>query len=239
VLDNTLILFMSDNGGNAESGPKGRLEGDSPGNGASTVYCGQSWATLENTPFRRYKHYNHEGGIATPLIVHWPEGIKEKGELRSQPGHLVDIMATVVEVSGAKYPSEFKGKPIPPMEGRSLVPAFAGKPIEREALYWEHEGNAAVRVGDLKLVRMGGKGAWELYDLKSDRTELKDLAGAQPEKVKELATKWEAWAKRAQVIPGLPQYSGETNAAPAKKKNAKKKVNFPLDGGISPFAERL
>jgi len=110
------------------------------------------------------------------------------------------------------------------MEGRSLAPAFAGKAIEREALFWEHEGNAAVRVGDLKLVRMGGKGAWELYDLKADRTELKDLAGAQPEKVKELATKWETWAKRAQVIPGLPQYSGETNAAPAKKKNAKKKA---------------
>ena len=224
VLDNTLILFMSDNGGNAESGPKGRLEGDNPGNGVSTVFCGQSWATLENTPFRRYKHFNHEGGIATPLIAHWPEGIKAKGELRSQPGHLVDIMATVVDVAAAKYPAEIKGKSIQPMEGRSLVPAFAGKTIEREALFWEHEGNAAVRVGDLKLVRMGGKGAWELYDLKADRTELKDLANATPEKVKELAAKWEAWAKRAQVIPGLPQYSGETNAAPAKKKNAKKKA---------------
>ena len=226
VLDNTLILFMSDNGGNAESGPKGRLEGEDPGNGVSTVFCGQSWATLENTPFRRYKHFNHEGGIATPLIAHWPEGIKAKGELRSQPGHLVDIMATVVDVAAAKYPAEIKGKSIQPMEGRSLVPAFAGKTIEREALFWEHEGNAAVRVGDLKLVRMGGKGAWELYDLKADRTELKDLANSTPEKVKELAAKWEAWAKRAQVIPGLPQYSGTggTNAVPAKKKNAKKKA---------------
>ena len=224
VLDNTLILFMSDNGGNAESGPKGRLEGDNPGNGASTVFCGQSWATLENTPFRRYKHFNHEGGIATPLIAHWPEGITAKGELRSQPGHLVDIMATVVDVAAAKYPAEFKGKTILPMEGRSLVPAIGGKSIEREALFWEHEGNAAVRVGDLKLVRVGGKGAWELYDLKADRTELQDLASSQPAKVKELAAKWEAWAKRAQVIPGLPQYSSETTAAPAKKNNAKKKA---------------
>jgi len=128
ALDNTLILFLSDNGGNAESGIRGRLEGDSPGAGGSTVYGGESWATLENTPFRRYKHYNHEGGISTPLVVHWPTGFAARGELRQQPGHLVDIMATCVDVGGAKYPTQFQGKPIVPMEGRSLVPAFADKP---------------------------------------------------------------------------------------------------------------
>lgn len=201
ILDNTLIMFMSDNGGNAEGGPNGTFKGNEPGAANSTVFCGESWATLENTPLRRYKHFNHEGGIATPLIVHWPEKIKAAGELRKQPGHLIDIMATCVAVSGARYPAEFNGKPILPMEGRSLVPAFDNKPLEREALYWEHEGNAAIRVGDWKLVRLGRGGKWELYDMKVDRTELNNLATRKPELVKELAGKWEAWALRAHVKP--------------------------------------
>jgi len=210
VYDNTLILFMSDNGGNAESGPNGRLEGRNLGGVPSTVFCGQSWATLENTPFRRYKHFNHEGGISTPLIAHWPAGIKAKNEFRSEPGHLVDIMATVVDVSDASYPKEYNGHAIQPMEGRSLVPAFKDKSIKREAIFWEHEGNAAVRVGDLKLVRKGERGAWELYDLKKDRTELHDLAAQQPGKVRELSTKWEAWARRANVVPRPKGKEGNT-----------------------------
>jgi arylsulfatase A-like enzyme len=218
VLENTLILFMSDNGGNAESGPRGRLEGANPGGPGSTVFCGESWASLQNTPNRLYKHYNHEGGIATPLIAHWPAGIAAKGEFRKQPGHLVDIMATVADVSGAPYPAEFKGRPIQAMEGRSLKGAFANQPIEREAIYWEHEGNAAVRAGDWKLVRLGRNGKWELYDIAKDRTELHDLAAAQPEKAKELAAKWEAWAERAQVKP----YPGEGAAKKGGKKKAKK-----------------
>jgi len=220
LLDNTLILFLSDNGGNAESGPSGTLKGDPPGGPTSTVFCGQSWATLENTPFRRYKHYNHEGGISTPLIAHWPAGIPARGELRHQPGHLIDIMATCVDVGAAPYPKEFNGKAILPMEGTSLVPAFANKPIPRDALYWEHEGNAAVRVGDYKLVRKGGGGQWELYDLVKDRTELADLAGQMPDKVKELAAKWDAWAERCHVLDkkvgGTRDGSGA--AAPKKKK---------------------
>jgi len=168
-----------------------------------------SWAFVENTPFRLFKHFNHEGGIATPLIAHWPAGIAAKGEWRSQPGHLIDIMATCVEVGGATYPKEFKGKPILPMEGKSLVGAFANQPIERDALYWEHEGNAAVRVGDFKLVRRSRNGAWELYDMKSDRTELHDLAAAQPDRAKELAEKWEAWAIRAHVKPYPNEGDGE------------------------------
>jgi arylsulfatase len=228
VLDNTLIMFMSDNGGNAESGPDGRLEGDSPGAAGSTVFCGQSWATLENTPFRRYKHFNHEGGIATPLVVHWPAGFTARGDLRQQPGHLVDIMATCVDVGGAKYPAEIHGKPILPMEGRSLVPAFANKPIERDALYWEHEGNAAVRVDDWKLVRLGRNGPWELYNLKADRTEQHDLAAEQPDRAKELAAKWEAWAERASVKP-YPA-PGQQAAKKGKKKgkaNAAKAATNP------------
>ena len=201
VLDNTLIFFLSDNGANAESGPNGRLAGNPPGSADSNVFEGQSWATLSNTPLRRYKHFNHEGGIATPLIAHWPARIKAAGELRQQPGHLVDLMATCVDVSGATYPAEFKGKTIQSMEGRSLAPAFDNKPIEREALYWEHEGNAAIRVGDWKLVRLGRNGPWELYNLKADRTEQRNLVAEQPERAKELAAKWDAWARRANVIP--------------------------------------
>lgn len=212
VLDNTLILFLSDNGGNAESGPRGRLEGDTPGAAGSTVFCGQAWATLENTPFRRYKHFNHEGGIATPLIAHWPAGFAARGELRHQPGHVIDLMATCVDASGASYPTEAAGHAITPMEGRSLLPAFDDRPIEREALYWEHEGNAAVRAGDWKLVRLGRKGPWELYNLKADRTEQHNLAAEQPQRAGELAGMWKAWAERAQVIP-YPPAAGKKPAA--------------------------
>lgn len=226
VLDNTLILFMSDNGGNAESGPEGRLEGDSPGAAGSTVFCGQSWATLENTPFRRYKHYNHEGGIATPLVVHWPAGFAARGELRQQPGHLVDIMATCVDVAGAKYPVEFQGRTILPMEGRSLVPAFADKAVERDALFWEHEGNAAIRVGDWKLVRFGRNGPWELYNLKADRTELHDLAADEPERAKELAAKWDAWAERTNVKPYPTPAQGGAKKGKKKGKAAKAAANL-------------
>jgi arylsulfatase A-like enzyme len=219
LLDNTLILFMSDNGGNAESGPNGRLEGDSPGAAYSQVYCGQSWATLENTPFRRYKHFNHEGGISTPLIAHWPAGIKAQGEFRQQPGHLVDVMATCVDVAGAAYPKKFHDHEILPMEGRSLVPAFREKALKRDALYWEHEGNAAVRVGDWKLVRLGRQGAWELYNLKNDRTEQHDLASEEPERTKTMAAKWEAWAERAHVKP-YPPVAADTGKKGKKKKKA-------------------
>ncbi len=209
LLDNTLILFLSDNGGNAESGPAGTLNGAQPGGPDSMVKCGESWATLENTPFRLYKHFEHEGGIASPLIVHWPAGIAAKNELRSQPGHIVDIMATLVDVAGAAYPRELNGQAILPLEGRSLKPAFANQPLAaRDALFWEHEGNAAVRAGDWKLVRRDSDGAWELYDLKTDRTELHNLAAARPEKARELLAKWDAWAKQTHVVPG-PEFHGD------------------------------
>ena len=198
VLDNTLILFLSDNGGNGEAGPKGRSEGKELGSKDSTVFIGMNWAGLNNTPFRRFKHFTHEGGVSTPLIAHWPAGIPKSlnGKLEHQPGHLIDVMATVVEISGAKYPDEFNGKAIIPMEGVSLRPAFNGKPLQRvEPIFFEHEGNRAIRFGKWKLVSkyMGG---WELYDLEADRTELNSLTERHPEVVKDLSARWEAWAKR-------------------------------------------
>jgi arylsulfatase len=248
VISDTLIFFMSDNGGNAESGPDGRFDGENPGDAASTVFCGESWAWLQNTPFRLYKHFAHEGGIATPLIVHWPAGVgngaasgdasTQNGRLVHEPAHLIDIMATVVDVSGASYPKEFNDRAIQRMEGQSLAPLFTASQTPRppRPLFWEHEGNAAIRLGDWKLVRRGGAGAWDLYDLKADRTEQNNLAAAQPEKAKELAAAWDAWAKRAQVLPGPARFSAvgvasanddtaaskaTTKARAKKKKSAK------------------
>ena len=221
VLDNTLILFMSDNGGNAESGPNGILKGNPPGGPGGEVYEGMSWATLSNTPFRRYKHFNHEGGIATPLIVHWPDRIKSPGSLRNEMGHVIDIMPTCVDVAGATYPTELDGKSILPMEGRSLIPALDDKPIEREALFWEHEGNAAVRMGDWKLVRAGRKGPWELYNMAIDRTELHDLSMQEPTRKKELEDQWEAWAKRTNVEPYPGKKGKKGKNAPANQSAGK------------------
>ena len=171
---------------------------------------GRGWANVSNTPFREYKHFAHEGGIATPLIAHWPGGIgkERRGKLERQPGHLIDLMATFVDLAGAKYPETFEGHEITPLEGVSLTPAFAGKPLGRkDALYFEHHLNSAVLDGDWKLVRYGQTGRpsklrpWELYNLKEDRSELNNLAGKHPEKVEALSAKWEAWAVRAKVKP--------------------------------------
>jgi arylsulfatase len=146
----------------------------------------------------------HEGGISTPLIAHWPAGFAAKNQLRHQPTHLIDLMATCVDLSGASYPATFNGEPIRPPEGRSLAPVFADKPLDREALYWEHEGNRAVRMGDWKLVAKGRKGTWELYDVARDRSELNDLAAAHPELVQKLAGMWLRKAEATQVIPYPP-----------------------------------
>ncbi len=210
-LDDTLIFFLSDNGACAEWDPFGFDDGSGPKNtlhkgeqldrmGSASTYhsYGSGWANAGNTPFRLYKHYAHEGGISSPFIVHWPNGITAKNQYRDQVGHIIDVMATCVGVSGATYPKERVGIAVTPMEGRSLRPAFDDKPIEREALYWEHEGNRAIRVGDWKLVAEEGK-AWELYDMKKDRVELDDLASAMPDKVKEMSAQWGAWAKRCHV----------------------------------------
>jgi len=201
AFENTLILFLSDNGGNAESGPEGRFNGDPPGGPNSNLYLGMNWAALNNTPFRRFKHFTHEGGISTPLIAHWPQGIPRNrhNKLEHQPGHLVDLMATVIDVTGAMYPREFKGKAIQPLEGVSLRPAFAGRPLKRtQPIFWEHEGNRAIRSGKWKLASKYMDG-WELYDITADRVERNDLAAKHPDIVKKLSAEWEAWAKRANV----------------------------------------
>lgn len=171
-----------------------------PGPADTYIAYGKPWANASNTPFRLYKHWVHEGGISTPLIAHWPARIKAHDELRHQPGHLIDIMATCVDVGDATYPAEYKGRKIIPMEGKSLLPAFDDKPIEREAIYWEHEGNRAVRQGKWKLVskRPGG---WELYDLEADRTELNNLAQKYPQKVEQLKVMYGNWAARCGVQP--------------------------------------
>ncbi|MBN1125724.1 MAG: sulfatase-like hydrolase/transferase [Sedimentisphaerales bacterium] len=176
-------------------------KGVMPGPADTYIAYGKAWANASNTPFRLYKHWVHEGGISTPLIVHWPARIKDTGQLRSQPGHLIDIMATCVDVAAAEYPKEYKGNIIQPMEGRSLVPAFENRPIERpEGLFWEHEGNRAVRKGDWKLVSRY-PGRWELYNLKEDRTEMHNLVEEHPKIVKELKNMYNAWAKRCNVVP--------------------------------------
>jgi arylsulfatase len=179
---------------------------------------------VSNTPFRLYKHFVHEGGISTPLIAHWPSGIARKGQFENQPGHLIDIMATCVDLSGAPYPKEHAGQPVPPLEGRSLVPAFAGKPIEREAIFWEHEGHRALRVGNYKLVAKGPQGKWELYDMAKDRTELHDLAAAEPERTQQMAATWESWAKRTHAIPWPWDGPNRAKDLPEKAKAKRKQA---------------
>ncbi len=252
-LENTLILYLQDNGGCAENmgrnGPfKPRAEaptlpplandflqpdmipkqtrdgfpvrqgaGVMPGGADTYIGYGRNWARVSNTPFREYKHWEHEGGISTPLIAHWPRGIagERRGKLEAQPAHLIDIMATCVDLAGAKYPAEFSGQKIQPLEGVSLAHAFAGQPLKRaQPIFWEHEGNRAIRVGDWKLVSKH-PGGWELYDLAADRTETRDLAAQQPERAKEMAALWEAWAQRVGIRP-WPLGGGE--AQPRKKK---------------------
>ncbi len=203
-LDDTLVFFLSDNGGCAEGGMLGRgpLAILTTKDGYSQSY-GQAWANASNTPFRTYKHWVHEGGIASPLVIHWPAGIAAKGELRSQPTHLIDLMATALDVGEASYPTEFGGNRIAPLEGVSLVPAFAGRSLEREALYWEHEGNRAVRLGKWKLVAEY-RGPWELYDMEADRTETEDILSRYPETGRRMIEMYTDWAKKRNVLPGRP-----------------------------------
>ncbi len=225
-LDDTVVIFLADNGACAEDIPenvpidelvdklmiaKSHTRSGEPvhfGNdpsrmpGPENTYqsYGQAWANLSNTPFRYYKHWIHEGGISTPLIVHWPAGLAARNEIRHAPGYLPDIMATILDLTGSKYPSSFEGHAVAPLEGTSLAPAFARDGLARGAMFWEHEGNAAVRIGKWKLVR-AYPGAWELYDMEADRTELHDVAAQHPERVDDMTRQYEAWAARCGVIP--------------------------------------
>ncbi len=232
--NNTLILYLQDNGGCAE--PQGRTGNKNhpnivrpskptfpvmkptdfaaggsvptqtrdgypvrmgprvmPGPEDTYIAYGRGWANVSNTPFREYKHWVHEGGISTPLIAHWPQGIAAKGEIRSQPGHLIDIAATCLDLAGAIYPANAI-----PLEGRSLRQAFANQAIDREAIFWEHEGNRAVRAGSWKLVAKHNQ-PWELYNIADDRVEANNMAQQHRGRVKELANKYDIWARRTLV----------------------------------------
>jgi arylsulfatase A-like enzyme len=224
-LDNTLIFFMADNGGNYEefnqqvvgkrhaiwlpdTAPDGSplLMGNVPEvmpGAANTIQSyGGPWGNVSNTPFKLYKHYAHEGGISTPLIVHWPKGFEAKGEMVHQVGHEFDIMPTCLAAAGATMPAKSKaGTKPPPLEGRSLLPVFHGKPLaDRGMIFWEHEGNCAVRDGKWKLVS-AWPDTWELHDMEADRTELHNLADAMPERVDMMAEAYRTWAKRVGAQP--------------------------------------
>lgn len=201
--ENTLVMFLSDNGACHEGGPLGfdnRKNGVPIGGVDSYASYGRSWSNASNTPFRMHKHWTHEGGISTPLIARWPAVIKQRGELTRQPGHIVDIMATLVDVGNAPYPAERNGKKITPKQGLSLRPIFKGKERKpHEYLFWEHEGNEAVIHGKWKLVAKAGN-TWELYDLEEDRSELNDLSDQFPEVKARLIAKWEEWADSIGVV---------------------------------------
>jgi arylsulfatase len=218
--EDTLILFLADNGGCAEELAAGKLNNNSPkqardgramrpGNSPSIMPGGEdtfasygiAWANASNTPFRRYKHWVHEGGIATPMIARWPHGIAKAGGFTHESGHIIDFMATCVDVAGARYPESHDGNQILPMEGRSLVPAFHGKKIARsDAFYWEHEGNRAMVDGRYKLVsRFPNR--WELYDLEADRCEMHDLSGSDASRLANMTDRYALWAKRCNVLP--------------------------------------
>ena len=202
VLDDTLILFFADNGGCAEGG----LMGGSPdemvgGREGYFLTYGKGWANASNTPFRMYKHWVHEGGISSPFIAHWPAGIEQNGVIRRDPCHLIDVAPTLYELAGARYPERHAGEEIGGLEGVSLMPLLRGEDLERGGpIFFEHEGNRAVRDGAWKLVARHGK-PWELFDLSRDRSETQDQASAEPERVQEMKSAYDAWAVRAGVQP--------------------------------------
>ncbi|HEX6961460.1 MAG TPA: arylsulfatase [Lacipirellula sp.] len=247
LVDNTLVLYLQDNGGCAElqgRRKRGTARADKPslppladdylqpdlvpkqtrdgypvrqgvgvmpGPADTYIGYGRGWANVSNTPFREYKHWVHEGGISTPLIAHWPAGIAARGELCHEPGHLIDVMATCLDLAGVELPAERNGSAVKPLEGVSLRSAFDGGSIKRdEPIFFEHEGNRAIRDGRWKLVAKGPGGRWELYDMASDRTELNDLAERQPERVATMRGQWEEWAERTGVLPWpwRPAYNG-------------------------------
>ncbi len=224
ALDDTLIIFVSDNGGSAEflkedgAGRKqrepsttrdgepvkiGNRVGLKPGGPETFMSYDLPWANMSNAPFRLFKVWVHEGGISTPFIAHWPNGIGRElqGGCRQEPCHFIDIAATLIDLARARYPSEVDGRAITPIEGESFRPLFAGREWNRSRpIFWEHEGNRAVRDGKWKLVRRF-PGPWELYDMVADRTELNDLSGRYPDVVSDLARQYDQWAMRCEVLP--------------------------------------
>ena len=221
--ENTLILFASDNGASAEIMVRdGGHDPQAPmGSAATYLSIGPGFSSACNTPHRMHKTWVHEGGISTPLVAHWPAGITAHGELRETPAHLVDILPTLLELTGATKPKEWQGQPIPLAPGKSLVPAFAKDvPIARDSLWWLHEGNKALRVGDWKLVAAKDQ-PWSLYDLRTDRAEQNDLAAKMPDKVKEMAALWQKQTDETIALAQLTQDQQPRAKAKAAVKKAK------------------
>jgi arylsulfatase len=195
AFENTVILFVSDNGASAEQIIRGDMNDPSaaPGSDKSYLCLGPGWSSSSNTPFRLHKSWVHEGGISSPLVVHWEAGIKARGELRHDPCHFIDIVPTVLDLAGgADFSSQWNGEVAPPLPGTSLAPAFAKDgAVRHEFIYFHHLDNRAIRVGDWKVVAKGKDGPWELYDLKTDRCEAKDRAADYPDKVRQMSALWQ------------------------------------------------
>lgn len=211
-LDNTLIVFLSDNGACAEWDPFGFDNAPYPQNrlyqGAELDLIGQpktfhsygtGWANACNTPFRLYKHYNHEGGISAPCILHWPAQLKRTGEIDRTPAHVIDFAATILPLTETAYPRTHDGREILPLEGRNLLPILSGEAEGERPLFFEHEGNRGVRRGKWKLAWTNFDQRWQLYDIEADRSELNDLAFENPVKIAELSHLWVKWAERCNV----------------------------------------
>ena len=212
-----MILFLSDNGACYEWGPFG-FDGVSRkgtttlrtgahlreigGRGTHQSY-GSAWSNLGNTPFRLYKHFTHEGGISTPFIAHWPNGVGQRDKWVRDPAHVMDVMPTLIEVTGAHYPAQLNGNDVTPLEGTSLLSAMRGEGLPERTIGFDHQAAHAIRQGNWKAVyskRMPHKLQWELYNLADDRCEMDDLAKQQPERVKKMTADWAAWARRVGVI---------------------------------------
>ncbi|WP_420603451.1 arylsulfatase [Flagellimonas sp.] len=190
--DNTLIIFVSDNGsssevvkigGNGEIGTVGHWES-----------LGKNWANVSNTPFKFYKNYSYQGGIGTPLIVSWPKGIEQVNTINGSVGHFIDVLPTLMDVAGASYPKEYNGKAVEPYEGISFLPTFSGLTIKREKpLYWKWSDGKAMRKGDWKIVSEGTDTPWELYHLGNDPNETRNLAHENQEVVRQLDSLYQIW----------------------------------------------
>jgi arylsulfatase len=212
ALDDTVIIFLSDNGASSEQ--MIRADGHDPaaplGSASSHICLGAGWSSASNTPFRLHKSYVHEGGIASPLIVHWPAGIKDAGKLRHDPCHFVDILPTMLDLAGGD-PNQLRAAGSPPLSGTSLAPAFAkdGAVQREKPIYFNHSNNRALREGNRKVVALGTDGQWELYDLSTDRAESKNLAAKEPQVVAKMAAQWKAmddeFVKVREAAPPMPK----------------------------------